>query len=37
VTTLGGVPEIIISPVFDEEGIDSGEETSLQIPETTQC
>jgi hypothetical protein len=27
---------IIVSPVFDEEGFDSGEETSLQIPETAQ-
>jgi hypothetical protein len=28
VPTLGGVPEIIVSPVFDEEGFDSEEETS---------
>jgi hypothetical protein len=34
--TLGGAPEIIVSPVFDEEGFDSGEETSLRIPETAQ-
>jgi hypothetical protein len=34
VPTLGGVPEIIVSPVFDEEGFDSGEETSLRIPDT---
>jgi hypothetical protein len=34
--TLGGAPEIIVSPVFDEEGFDSGEETSLQILETAQ-
>jgi hypothetical protein len=34
--TLGGAPEIIVSPVFDEEGFDSGEETSLRIPETGQ-
>jgi hypothetical protein len=27
--TLGGALEIIVSPVFDEEGFDSGEETSL--------
>jgi hypothetical protein len=32
--TLGGAPEIIVSPVFDEEVFDSGEETSLWIPET---
>jgi hypothetical protein len=36
VPTLGGTPEIIVSPVFDEEGFDSGEETSIQIPETVQ-
>jgi hypothetical protein len=36
VPTLGGAPEIIVSPVFDEEGFDSGEETSLRIPETAQ-
>jgi hypothetical protein len=35
VPTLSGAPEIIVSPVFDEEGFDSGEETSLRIPETT--
>jgi hypothetical protein len=29
-------PEIIVSPVFDEEGFDCREEASLQIPETTQ-
>jgi hypothetical protein len=29
--TLGGAPEIIVSPVFDEEVFDSGEETSLRI------
>jgi hypothetical protein len=34
VATLGGAPEIIVFPVFDEEGFDSGEETSLWIPET---
>jgi hypothetical protein len=34
--TLSGVPEIIVSPVFDEEGFDSGEETSVRIPETAQ-
>jgi hypothetical protein len=34
VPTLSGAPEIIVSPVFDEEGFDSGEETSLRIPET---
>jgi hypothetical protein len=33
VPTLGGTPEIIVSPVFDEEGFDSEEETSIQIPE----
>jgi hypothetical protein len=32
--TLGGVPEIIVSPVFDEEGFDPGEEASLRVPET---
>jgi hypothetical protein len=32
--TLGGAPEIIISPVLNEEGFDSGEEASLWIPET---
>jgi hypothetical protein len=36
VPTLDGALEIIVSPVFDEEGFDSGEETSLQIPETDQ-
>jgi hypothetical protein len=36
VPTLGGAPEIIVSPVFDEEGFDSGEETSLWIPDTAQ-
>jgi hypothetical protein len=36
VPTLGGAPEIIVFPVFDEEGFDSGEEASLQIPETAQ-
>jgi hypothetical protein len=36
VPTLGGAPEIIVSPVFNEEGFDSGEESSLQIPETAQ-
>jgi hypothetical protein len=36
VLTLGGAPKIIISPVFDEEGFDSGEEASLRIPETAQ-
>jgi hypothetical protein len=34
VPTVGGTPEIIVSPVFDEEGFDSGEEASLRIPET---
>jgi hypothetical protein len=34
--TLGGAPEIIVSPVFDEEGFDSRKETSLRIPETAQ-
>jgi hypothetical protein len=34
VPTLGGVPEIIVLSVFDEEGFDSGEETSPRIPET---
>jgi hypothetical protein len=33
VPTHGSALEIIISPVFDEEGFDSGEEASLQIPE----
>jgi hypothetical protein len=36
VPTLSGTLEIIVSPVFHEEGFDSGEETSLRIPETTQ-
>jgi hypothetical protein len=36
VPTLGGASEIIVSPLFDEEGFDFGEETSLWIPETTQ-
>jgi hypothetical protein len=36
VPTLCGAPEIIVSPVFDEEGFDSGEEASLWIPETAQ-
>jgi hypothetical protein len=34
--TLGSAPRIIVSPVFDEEGFDSREETSLRIPETAQ-
>jgi hypothetical protein len=34
--TLGVVLKIILSPVFDEEGFDSREETNLQIPETGQ-
>jgi hypothetical protein len=36
VPTLGGAPKIIVSPVFDEEDFDSGEETSLRIPKTAQ-
>jgi hypothetical protein len=36
VPTLGGTPEIIISPVFDEEGFDSEEEASLRMPVTAQ-
>jgi hypothetical protein len=36
VPTLSGAPEIIVSPVFDEEGFDSGEETTFWIPETAQ-
>jgi hypothetical protein len=36
VPTLGGALEIIVSPVFDEEGFDSREEASLRIPETAQ-
>jgi hypothetical protein len=36
VPTLGGAVEFIVSPVIDEEGFDSGEEASLQIPETAQ-
>jgi hypothetical protein len=36
VPTLGGALEIIVSPVFDEEGFDSGEETRLRILETAQ-
>jgi hypothetical protein len=36
VPTLSGVPEIILSPVFDEEGFDSGEEANLRILETAQ-
>jgi hypothetical protein len=34
--TLGGVPEIIVSHVFDEDGFDPCEEASLRIPETGQ-
>jgi hypothetical protein len=34
VPTIGGAPEIIVSPMFDEKGFDSGLEASLQIPET---
>jgi hypothetical protein len=30
------MPETIVSPVFDEEGFDSGEKASLLIPETSQ-
>jgi hypothetical protein len=33
VPTLGGVPEIIASLVFHEDGFDPGEEASLQILE----
>jgi hypothetical protein len=36
VPILGGAPEIIVSPLFDEEGFDSREEASLRIPETNQ-
>jgi hypothetical protein len=36
VPTLGGAPEIIVSPVFDEKGFDSGEESSLRIPDAAQ-
>jgi hypothetical protein len=36
VPTLSGEAEIIVSPVFNEEGFDSREETSLRIPETAQ-
>jgi hypothetical protein len=36
VPTFGGALEIIVSPMFDEEGFDSGEETSLWIHETAQ-
>jgi hypothetical protein len=36
VPTLSGAPEIIVSPVFDEEGFDSEEEASLWILETAQ-
>jgi hypothetical protein len=36
VPTLGGTPEIIVSPVFDEEGFDSREEANLRIPEIAQ-
>jgi hypothetical protein len=36
VPTVGGTPEIIVSPVFDEEGFDFGKETSLRIPKTAQ-
>jgi hypothetical protein len=31
VPTLGGVPEIIASPVFHENGFDPEEEASLRI------
>jgi hypothetical protein len=34
VPTLGSTLEIIVSPVFDEDGFDPGEEASLRIPET---
>jgi hypothetical protein len=34
--TLGAAPEVIVSPVFHEDGFDLGEEASLQIPETGQ-
>jgi hypothetical protein len=30
------IPVFIVYPVFDEEGFDSGEETSLRIPKTAQ-
>jgi hypothetical protein len=33
---LGGTPEIIVSPVFDDEGFDPREEASLRILETGQ-
>jgi hypothetical protein len=34
--TLGGKPEIMVSPVFDEECFDSGEEATPRIPEIAQ-
>jgi hypothetical protein len=38
---LGGAPEIIVSPVFDEEGFDPGEEASLRMleidPHSKEC
>jgi hypothetical protein len=34
--TLGGAPEIIVSPIFYEDGFDPREEASLWIPETGQ-
>jgi hypothetical protein len=36
VPTFGGALEIIVSPIFDEEGFDPGEEASLRIPEINQ-
>jgi hypothetical protein len=36
VPTLGGAPEIFVSPVFNEEGFDFEEEATLWIPETAQ-
>jgi hypothetical protein len=34
--TLNGVSKLIVSPVFDEEGFDPGEEASLRMPKTGQ-
>jgi hypothetical protein len=36
VPTLSGASEIIVSPVFNEEGFDFQEEATLWIPETAQ-
>jgi hypothetical protein len=35
VPTLGGAPETIVSPVFDEDFFDPGEEAHLRILKTS--